>query len=139
MTTTLQNTQMEDITDLLLDSEIQESLVTVLKEMPKIAKLVKAFGEFYDIADETLSDPAVLDKVLVPLGKKIEPLQEKVRDVKEVIQEAKQRAEGDTSKINVFSLMKLLKDPTVQKNLRFVQAALNVLSERGNKTGSASI
>lgn len=123
---------LSDVTNLLLDSNIQESLVTVLKEMPKIASMVKTFGDFYDLFNSILSDPSAIDTILVPLGNKIEPIQEKITSAKELIQEARERSENDHTHVSLFALLRLLKDPTVQKNLRLVQAMLTLISERSD-------
>lgn len=134
MTTNLASVKpnsQDDIADLLLDPAIQESLITVLKEMPKLATLLRTFGDFYDLLKSIMSDPSAIDTILVPLGNKIEPFQEKVANAKELYQEAKQRSEQEDTKVSLFSMLRLLKDPTVQKNLRLMQAMLTLISERG--------
>lgn len=131
-TATSQPDLQSDITDLLLNPEIQESLVTVLREMPKVASMVRTFGDFYDLFNSILSDPSAIDTILVPIGNKIEPIQEKITNAKELLQEAKDRSENDSTHVSLFALLRLLKDPTVQKNLRMVQALLTLISERNN-------
>lgn len=136
--TSVKPNAQDDIADLLLDPAIQESLITVLKEMPKLASLLRTFGDFYDLFKSIMSDPSAIDTILVPLGNKIEPLQEKIANARELYQEAKQRSENEETRVSLFALLRLLKDPTVQKNLRLVQAMLTLISERGETQPASS-
>ncbi|MNI73893.1 hypothetical protein D3C73_1299370 [compost metagenome] len=47
--------------------------------------------------------------------------------------EAKDRAEQSTESISLFGMMKMVKDPQVQKMLRFLNAYLQVSGERSTQ------
>lgn len=122
-----------DIEELLLQPEMQESLAAFIHELPRLATTLTMFGKLCDVAKETITDPdlmagleqAVREKAGGTLG-----------GMWSAVQEAKQRAEENCNQhIGIFGLMRWLKEPAVQNNLRFVQALLNVLSERADKQG----
>jgi uncharacterized protein YjgD (DUF1641 family) len=50
-----------------------------------------------------------------------------------LVHEAQERAEADTSNVGMIGLYRMLKDPTIQKNLRFMKALLAVIAERRDR------
>jgi uncharacterized protein YjgD (DUF1641 family) len=125
--------EQQDMFDALLDPEIQASLHTLVTQIPKLAVATTWLVKGVDVATEVLTDGDMLEGVAHIVRDKATPFQEKLKEAASVAQEAKLRAENDTSRVSLFGLLRLLKDPTVQKNLRYVQAFLTVMSERDKK------
>ncbi|GGJ12472.1 hypothetical protein GCM10010885_22330 [Alicyclobacillus cellulosilyticus] len=122
-----------DLEDLLLQPETQEALTTVLEQLPKLAKMLTVLGKLCDVAEAALTDGEMLQAATDLLKEKTQPIQDKVKEGMAVIQEARARAAQDHTKVGLFTLLRLLKDPTVQKNLRFLHALLSVLAERSEQ------
>ncbi len=119
-----------DVFDALLEPEVQKSLETLVQQLPKLTEITTLLVKAYDVASEALTDGETLEGLTRLVRDAVQPVTEKINNGKSVFEEAKLRAEKDNSHISVFTLLKLLKDPLVQKNLRFVFALLSVLGEK---------
>ena len=128
---TIPMTDQQDMFDALLNPEIQTSLHTLVKQLPQLAVATAWLVKGVDVATEIMTDGDMLEGVAHIVREKAKPVQGKLKDAVVIAREAKLRAETDTSRVSLFGLLRLLKDPTVQKNLRYVQAFLTILSERG--------
>jgi uncharacterized protein YjgD (DUF1641 family) len=60
----------------------------------------------------------------------VKPIEEKVKGYASAAIEANDRAEHSEATIGLFGMLRLLKDPELQKMLRFGQAYLDILGER---------
>lgn len=109
--------ESQDILDLVVQPEIKEFLVTTIQMIPKITNVMKITSKMYDLAGELMENGEILG-------------QEKIEDGISLVEEAQERAESDTSKVGMIGLYRMLKDPTVQKNLRFMKALLAAIAER---------
>lgn len=109
--------ESQDILDLVVQPEIKEFLVTTIQMIPKITNVMKITSKMYDFAGELMENGEILG-------------QEKIEDGISLVEEAQERAESDTSKVGMIGLYRMLKDPTVQKNLRFMKALLAAIAER---------
>jgi uncharacterized protein YjgD (DUF1641 family) len=63
----------------------------------------------------------------------VKPIEEKVKGYASAAIEANDRAEQSDATIGLFGMLKLLKDPELQRMLRFSQAYLDILGERKNQ------
>lgn len=122
-----------DAFELLLKPENQDALRTIVEELPKLATAMRLFGKLYDAAEEVLSDGATVGAIEEILRDKAQPAWNKYKSVTDAAREAKDRAKNDNTHYGVFGILKLLKDPTLQKNLRFVQAFLEIQGEHSAK------
>ncbi|MCL6487375.1 MAG: DUF1641 domain-containing protein [Alicyclobacillus mali] len=120
----------EDAFELLLKPENQEALRVIVEQLPKLASVLRLFGKLYDAAEEILSDGATLGAVEELVKEKTSPVMAKYRALTDAYREAKVRAEHDRTQFSVFGVLRLLKDPVVQENLRLISAFLAVQSER---------
>ncbi len=128
-TTTLDKPTV-DVTELLMRADVQKALIDVLEQLPKFAPLLVLAGKGVEAAREAISDPDLMGGLEEVVLEKVKPLQGKASDLTSMLQEAKQRAERSNQYIGMFGLLRLLKDPTVQYALRYVQALVDVASER---------
>lgn len=116
-----------DLDTLLMEPEIQQSLTTLLQELPRLATMIGVLGKVCDLGKEVLTDGDLMggieDRVRDTVGASAQGLYA-------AVQEAKRRADQDCTQIGVFGLLRLLKEPTVQRSLRFVQALCAVMTEQ---------
>jgi uncharacterized protein YjgD (DUF1641 family) len=127
---TIPMTEQQDVFDALLDPEVQASLHTLVKQLPQLAVATAWLVKGVDVATEVMTDGDMLEGVAHIVREKAKPVQKKLKEAAVIAREAKHRGETDTSRVSIFGILRLLKDPTVQKNLRYVQAFLTILSER---------
>lgn len=120
----------QDILDLLLKPEVQASLGELLDNLPKLTEMVTLLTRVYDVGRLVATDGVLLNDFTGGLLEAVTPLQKKAKDIASAAIEANDRASKDDTTISVFGILRLLKDPQMQKLLRFVQSFMTVLSER---------
>lgn len=148
--------QTVDVSDILLDPNVQLSLNTVLEKMPELAELMSALTKneetlqslvkvidslptlakllrlvdrVYGAVEDAVTDGSTMEGAVKMAQGYVQPVIGTVQKGYRAFEVAKERSEQDTTKYNVFSLLKMLKDPNVQKALRFTQAMLDALGE----------
>lgn len=119
-----------DVLDQLLQPEVQESLTVLVENLPKLAEMVTVLTKAYDFAQSVATDHVLLDDLKGGLEEFVKPVQEKAKGIAAAAIEAGDRVQNETATVGLFGILKMLKDPQVQKTLRFAQAFLNVLAER---------
>ncbi|GMA51448.1 hypothetical protein GCM10025857_28050 [Alicyclobacillus contaminans] len=127
-TTTLEKPTV-DVTELLMRADVQKALIDVLEHLPKLAPVLVLAAKGVEAVRDAVTDPELMGGLEDLLLDKVKPLKSKASDVSSMVQEAKSRAERNTGYIGMFGLLRLLKDPTVQYALRFLQAFVDVASE----------
>jgi len=120
----------KDVLDQLLKPEVQQSLSELVEQLPKLAEMAKLLTKAYDIAQTVANDRVLIDDLKGGIQEFVKPIQEKAKGIAAAAIEASDRAQEETATIGLFGLLKMLKDPQVQKALRFTQAFLEALSER---------
>ncbi|EFM08620.1 protein of unknown function DUF1641 [Paenibacillus curdlanolyticus YK9] len=121
-----------DVLDQLTKPEIQQSLTVLVENLPKLAEMVTMMTKAYDFAYGVATDKVLINDFAQGIGEFVKPVQEKAKGIAAAAIEAGDRAQADTSTVGLFGMLKMLKDPEVQKTLRFAQAFLNVMAERKN-------
>ncbi|GIQ70575.1 DUF1641 domain-containing protein [Xylanibacillus composti] len=119
-----------DVTEQLLKPEAQEALAALIEQLPKIAEMMTTLTQVHDFAKKVATDRVLIEDTIAGLQEILKPLEEKAKFIAATTIEANERAEKDSTTIGVFGLMKMLKDPEIQKLLRFGQAYLDVLGEK---------
>lgn len=84
-----------------------------------------------------ISDKQSVENLAKGVESMTEPVRDKMRQGMTMLGEAKQRAKYDQEPIGIFSLLKLLKDPSVQSGLQFLKALLEVNYEKSTGTLSS--
>lgn len=110
--------------------ETVEALVILLEKLPKLAKMAVAVEQWFDFIQAVLQDKESLRQLMEGAKELSAPVTGPLRDTMSLLQEAKQRSAAKQETITLFALLKMLKDPTVQKGLQFAQAFLEVVGER---------
>lgn len=132
-TTVTANKEQVDVMEQLLKPEVQESLTTLVEQLPKLTEIVSVLTKTYDLAQSLATDDLLKRQTSEAIELVLEPVKGSVKNVAQVAIEAKERAEKGTEVIGLFGLLKMLKDPQIQKVFRFAQAYLEISSERDNK------
>lgn len=122
-----------DVLDQLLKPEVQESLTTLVEQLPKLTELVNILTKSYDFAQTVATDEVLKSDTVGAITELVEPVKDTVKSMAATAIEAKDRADESTEIIGLFGLLKLLKDPQAQKMFRFVNAYLQISAERNNK------
>ncbi|CAM3898991.1 DUF1641 domain-containing protein [Alicyclobacillus pomorum] len=122
-----------DVLDLVVQPEIKEFLVTAVQMIPKITNIMKITSEMYDLTEALLKDTEMLEIFGEAMNGTTEPIQDTIEDGVSLLHEAQERAEADTSNVGMIGLYRMLKDPTIQKNLRFMKALLATIAERRDR------
>jgi len=122
-----------DVLDQLLKPEVQESLTTLVEQLPKLTELVNILTKSYDFAQSVATDEVLKNDTIGAVTEIVEPIKDTVKSVAATVIEAKDRAEDSNEVIGLFGLLKMIKDPQAQKLFRFVNAYLEVSAERSAK------
>jgi uncharacterized protein YjgD (DUF1641 family) len=123
----------QELLDQLLKPEVQESLTTLVDQLPKLTELVNVLTKSYDFAQSVATDEVLKNDTVGAITEIFEPVTHTVKNVAATAIEAKDRAEESNEVIGLFGLLKMLKDPQAQKLFRFVNAYLEISNERGRK------
>ncbi|MEK4739545.1 MULTISPECIES: DUF1641 domain-containing protein [Bacillus] len=122
-----------DVLDQLLKPEVQESLTTLVEQLPKLTELVNILTKSYDFAQTVATDEVLKSDTVSAITELVEPVKDTVKSMAATAIEAKDRADESNEVIGLFGLLKLLKDPQAQKMFRFVNAYLQISAQRNNK------
>ncbi len=118
-----------DVLDQLMKPEVQKSLTELVENLPKLAEMVTLLTKAYDVAQTAANDRVLIEDLKGGLEEFVKPIKEKAKGIAAAAIEANDRARTETTTIGLFGLLKMLKDPQVQKMLRFAQAFLDELSK----------
>lgn len=122
-----------DVLEQLLKPEVQQSLTVLVDNLPKMVEMMTVLTKAYDFAQSVATDKVLINDFAEGIGEFIKPVQEKAKGIASAAIEASERSQSEAgTTIGLFGILKMLKDPEVQKTLRFAQAFLNVLAERKN-------
>ncbi|MFJ5763479.1 DUF1641 domain-containing protein [Neobacillus sp. NPDC093182] len=127
------NPEQLDILERLLKHEVQESLTTLVDQLPKLTELVNILTKSYDFAQSVATDEVLKNDTVGAIQEILEPVTHTVKKIASIAIEAKDRAEESNEVLGLFGLLKMLKDPQVQKLFRFVNTYLQITAERDNK------
>lgn len=123
--------QQPDVLDQLMKPEIQQSLNILVENLPKLAEMTTVLTKTYDLVQTVANDHVLINDLKGGMEEFVKPIQDKAKGIAQAAIEASDRSQAETSTtVGLFGLLKMLKDPQVQKALRFAQAFLEVTAER---------
>ncbi len=99
-----------DVLDRLLKPEVQESLTTLVEQLPKLTELVNILTKSYDFAQTVATDEVLKSDTVGAITELVEPVKDTVKSMAATAIEAKDRADESNEVIGLFGLLKLLKD-----------------------------
>lgn len=124
------NLEQLDVLDQLLKPEVQQSLTVLIEQLPKLTELVSILTKSYEFAQSVATDDVLKSDTVGAIQEIMDPVTHTVKNIAATAIEAKDRAEESNEVIGLFGLLKMLKDPQVQKLFRFVNAYLQVSKEQ---------
>ncbi|MFP3845829.1 helical membrane plugin domain-containing protein [Priestia filamentosa] len=113
-----------------INLETIEALVGLLEKLPRLYKLIEQLESLIDFASAVLVDQQTLDYATVSIKSYTEPLLQKGKQGLSLVEEIQQQVQATTEPVKLFTIIKWLKDPTVQQSLKFAQATLTVLNRK---------
>lgn len=119
-----------DVLNELMKPEVQQSLMLLIEQLPQITQLVGALGKSLDFVQSVATDEVLKNDTVGAIKEIAEPVVDTVKNLAATAIEAKDRAEASSETISLFGMMRMIKDPQVQKALRFMNAYLQVSGER---------
>ena len=128
-----QLTSSQDILDQLLKPEVQESLTTLVEQLPKLTELVNLLTKSYDFAQSVATDEVLKNDTVGAITEFATPVVDTVKGLAATVIEAKDRADANNEVIGLFGLLKMMKDPEAQKLFRFANAFLQISAERNSQ------
>ncbi|MBD8026563.1 DUF1641 domain-containing protein [Ureibacillus sp. Re31] len=124
----------QDLLDQLLKPEVQESLTTLVEQLPKLTEVVTLLTKAYDFAQLVATDEVLKSDTVNAIKEMSEPVIGSVKTLAATAIEAKDRADATNENIGLFGLLKLMKDPEAQKLFRFANAFLEIQAERKSQS-----
>lgn len=124
----LLGTAAEEI-PLRLDRDALLACVELLNRLPDLVALLKPVLQFAEFAKSVLEDRDSM-QYLLSSAAELAPFTRYIQEGRDMVLEAKRVADQDGSQVTVFSLLRLFKEPMVQKSLRFVKAFVQVAQDR---------
>ena len=82
-----------DVLDQLLKPEVQESLTTLVEQLPKLTELVNILTKSYDFAQTVATDEVLKNDTVGAIQEIVEPVKDTVKSMAATAIEAKDRAE----------------------------------------------
>ena len=76
------------------------------------------------------NDRILIQDMIGGISDIVKPLGEKAKTYASAVIEASDRADESDEQIGLFGMIKLMKDPELQRMLRFSQAYLEILAEK---------
>ncbi|WP_019244287.1 MULTISPECIES: DUF1641 domain-containing protein [Bacillus] len=127
------NQGKNDVLDQLLQPEVQESLTTLVEQLPKLTEMVNTLTKSYEFMQLVMTDDVLKKDTFGAITDIIDPVKDSVKHIAANAIEAKDRAAESNEVIGLFGLLKLIKDPQAQKLFRFINAYLEVSEERSSQ------
>ncbi|WP_107947906.1 hypothetical protein [Lysinibacillus parviboronicapiens] len=115
-----------------LNLETVEALVGLLAKLPKLLQTINQLEDMLDFATAVLGNKQTIDYATASIHSYTEPVVEKGKQGLSLVKEIQQQVEATAEPVKLFTIMKWLKDPSVQKSLKYVQATLQVLNKQSN-------
>lgn len=107
----------KDLPEINLNRDTLQAAATLVNKLPKLAKYAESAEMLLDFGQSVISDKQSVENLAKGVESMTEPVRDKMRQGMTMLGEAKQRAKYDQEPIGIFSLLKLLKDPSVQSGL----------------------
>ena len=105
--------------DQLLKPEVQESLTTLVEQLPKLTELVNILTKSYDFAQSVATDEVLKNDTVGAITEIATPVVDSVKGLAATAIEAKDRADANNEVIGLFGLLKMMKDPASTKTFPF--------------------
>lgn len=112
-----------------LDLETVEAVIHLLEKAPQLNELVDTLYNFLEFGQTVIQDDTSMEYIEESVKSYTDPVFEKGRQGLDFVKEVQQKAKTESEPIKLFTILKWLKDPSVQDGLKHVQAALSILNK----------
>jgi len=110
-----------------------EALMELVHKLPKYTKYLSIVEPIMDFLLSISRDQESVDYLYKGAHELTGPIRQKVENGWDLIQRAKIEADNDHSPVTIFTVLKLIKEPAVQRSAHFVKALLTLASEPKSK------
>ena len=112
-----------------IDSNAIEAGIQLVGKLPMLLQLVELLEGVVFFVQDVLSDEQSMEQINASINQF--KFVQQSRDAVDIAKEVKNRLEVDSVEtISLFTILRWLKDPTVQQGLRIVKTTLAVLGQR---------
>ncbi|WP_367306524.1 DUF1641 domain-containing protein [Alicyclobacillus acidocaldarius] len=115
---------------LRVDRDTLVALAEILNALPTLVELMRPLLQFAEFAKAVLEDRASVEYLFASLTSEFESMQRRMEEARIIAREAGRIAAEDRTPVTVWSLIRLLKEPAVQKGLHYAKAFVQVAQER---------
>ncbi|MBP0725708.1 DUF1641 domain-containing protein [Bacillus sp. RG28] len=115
-----------ELLDQLLNPEVQKSLTSLIEQLPKLTEIVTCMTKTYDFAQSVATDDVLKNDTVGAIKEIMDPVTDNVKRMAVAAIEAKDYSEDSNEVIGIFGILRMLKDPQVQRMLRCVNAYLRI-------------
>lgn len=116
-----------------IDLDTLESGIRLLEKLPFLLQATEKFEQVIVFLEEVMNDEKSINYLLQQAEGHVEPIRERISQWKKLWDELKLDAENNKREITVFTIIKWIKDPQVQRFLSYVQAFLNTIPNQANR------
>lgn len=113
-----------------IDINTLEAGFRLLEKLPLIVALTEKLETIVRFVDNVLADEKSIAYLQNSVEDHVEPLREKVEQGKALWEEVQMKAKANTQHISIFTVLKWMKDPSVQKALSYVQALIETVPKK---------
>ncbi|MBO8155726.1 MAG: DUF1641 domain-containing protein [Bacillaceae bacterium] len=110
-----------------VDLDTLEAGLKLLEKLPKLLELVEKLETAVEFIENVLKDQESLEYLQDSAKTYMEPVQKRVDDGVNFWKEVQAKAESNQQHISIFTVLKWMKDPNVQKGLSYVQAFIDTM------------
>lgn len=113
-----------------VDFKTIHAIIGLLENLPKLNTIFDQILKIMDFANAILKDKQSIEYVTNNVSQYAEPLKEKTQLFKTFVSEVKEQMKSNENPepINLFTILKWLKEPAVQNILQYIQAGIHVLN-----------
>jgi uncharacterized protein YjgD (DUF1641 family) len=128
----------DDLPPVTLNKDTLAAALVLLDKLPKLVESLAVLDRGLDFVRALAADKASLEYLFQGAAGWVEPLQSRVQAGVDVVRAAEERSRNDTSPVSIFTVLRLLKDPVVQRGVHFAQALLVELAQRKAAPGNTA-
>lgn len=112
-----------------IDIQTVEALIGLLEKLPRLVELIEQFDNLLSFIEAILNDKESTRYLEESVKSYTKPVLGKVKEILSVWNDIQAYTEHQSEAITLFTMMKWIKDPSVQQLLKYVQATLVVLKK----------
>jgi len=106
-----------------------EALIKLLGKLPMLLEWIEKLEQAAVFIENVLGDQESLETLFESLSN--QPVVQQGKDTWSVVQTIKERVESTPQEqVSIFTVLKWIKDPNVQKSLRYIQTTMDVLNKK---------